>query len=62
MYRVFTECEYLSDVGYNFINRNKLTINQLPEHQHRSNAKLSIRIILWEFQERKVQENRLNER
>ena len=59
---VFAECEYLSDVRYYFIKRNKLTTNQLPEHQYRSNAKLRIRIILWKFQERKVKENIFNER
>jgi len=40
MYRVFTECIILCDVGQNMSNTNKLAFIRLPENQNRSNSTL----------------------
>ena len=47
--RLFTKCINLCDIGENFCDAKKPTINLLPEHQYRSNSKLRIREILWKI-------------
>jgi len=60
MYREFTECINLCDVGENLIITKTQTIKQPLEHEYTFNSKLSIREFPWRIPEINVRNNKHN--